>query len=208
MKPSIQSFIRVSLAGAMLAALAPIAGAQQTPARAPQPVNAADVAFMQGMIGHHGQALTMVALVASRTTRENMRLLAQRIDVSQRDEIKMMQRWLADRGQTVPRVDSAHVGSGHEGMAGMDESMTLMPGMLTRAQLDTLAAQTGTEFDRLFLTDMIQHHEGALTMVKKLFASPGAAQDTQVFEFATNVDADQRAEIARMQGLLSTLPEK
>jgi uncharacterized protein (DUF305 family) len=169
-------------------------GAQATPA-APSPApNAADVAFMQGMIMHHGQAIEMVALIGARTTNPVLKSLGERIDVSQKDEIHMMQRWLREHHVPV---------SAHEGMDMAGHEM-LMPGMLTAAQMATLAKARGAEFDRLFLTGMIQHHEGAIAMVKNLFATTGAAQATDIFRFASDVDADQRAEITRMRALLST----
>jgi len=172
-------------------------GAQATPAApvAPAPApNAADVAFMQGMIMHHGQAIEMVALIGTRTTNAVLKSLGERIDVSQKDEIGMMRRWLREHHAAA---------SAHEGMDMGDHPM-LMPGMLTAAQMAALAKARGAEFDRLFLTGMIQHHEGAITMVKELFATTGAAQPTDVFRFASDVDADQRAEITRMRALLST----
>jgi len=153
---------------------------------------AADVKFMQGMIHHHAQALDMVALVADHTSRDDMRKLAQRIEISQADEIKMMQRWLEARGQEVPGPHAHH-------MAGAP----LMPGMLTPDEMAQLAAAKGPEFDRLFLEGMIKHHGGALTMVQELFATPGAGQESEMFAFASDVDADQRMEIDRMQGMLA-----
>jgi uncharacterized protein (DUF305 family) len=155
---------------------------------------AADTRFMQHMIGHHAQALEMTKLVPGRTSRDDMRLLAERIDVSQRDEIALMRQWLEQRGEGVPSTDAQHhtaIGHGPR-----------MPGMLTAAELTQLAKATGAEFDRLFLEYMIRHHEGALTMVKDLFGTPGAAQETETYRFATDVEADQRAEIARMRALL------
>jgi uncharacterized protein (DUF305 family) len=154
---------------------------------------AADARFMQGMIGHHGQALEMTALLGSRTASENMRKLALRIEVSQADEIKMMQGWLEARGLDVP--------NGHPHMHGA----TLMPGMLTPEEMDRLAGSSGAEFDRLFLEFMIKHHEGALVMVKELFSTPGAGQESEIFAFASDVDADQRMEIARMRAMLKEL---
>jgi len=166
----------------------------------------ADVTFMQGMIHHHAQALDMVDLLKTRTGSDDMRKLAQRIELSQADEIKMMQAWLAARGQDVPAVAAAMAGMpGHaHHMAG---APMMMPGMLTPDQMDRLAAAQGPAFDRLFLEFMIQHHQGALTMVKDLFATPGAAQDSDVFAFASDVDADQRMEIARMTSMLKE-PQK
>ena len=159
----------------------------------------ADVRFMQGMIGHHAQALVMSSLVPSHTQRPAMRMLAERIDVSQRDEIAMMRSWLERHHQPVP--DSGGMMAGH---AGHDMSHAAMPGMLNAAELDTLRAASGAAFDRLFLRYMIRHHEGALTMVRDLLAQPGAAQDSEVYRFASDVDSDQRAEIARMRALLDS----
>jgi uncharacterized protein (DUF305 family) len=167
---------------------------------------AADVSFMQGMIHHHAQAVEMVELLKTRTDSNDMRKLGQRIEISQRDEIKMMRQWLQARGQDAPDP-LAH--DGHAGMAGMhmvgDSGEPLMPGMLTPPQMQQLAAARGREFDRLFLQGMIRHHGGALTMVKDLFASPGAAQDGEMFAFASDVDADQRMEIDRMSAMLREL---
>jgi uncharacterized protein (DUF305 family) len=153
----------------------------------------ADVRFMQGMIGHHAQALEMTALVPSRTSSEDLKKLAMRIDVSQADEIKMMERWLQNRGQAVPGPHAMHM-----------HGATLMPGMLTPEQMSALTAAKGAAFDRLFLEGMIQHHGGALTMVHDLFATPGAGQEADIFGFASDVDADQRVEIDRMRRMLAT----
>jgi uncharacterized protein (DUF305 family) len=160
---------------------------------------AADVRFMQDMIGHHAQALEMTRLLPTRTSRDDMRLLAERIDVSQRDEIRMMQQWLRSRGEEAPSPDAHH---GHHGAGG---ARALMPGMLTEEELARLAKATGADFDRLFLEYMIRHHEGALTMVKELFGTPGAAQESETYRFATDVESDQRAEIARMRALLQAM---
>jgi uncharacterized protein (DUF305 family) len=179
-------------------------GAPGEPSRAIDPARAADlsrvqhtgadVRFMQGMIGHHAQALEMTALLPSRTNRDNMRMLALRIEVSQADEIRMMQGWLEVRGQEVP--------SGHAHHA---PGAALMPGMLTPEEMDRLALANGAEFERLFLELMIRHHDGAVTMVKELFSSPAAGQDSEIFAFASDVDADQRMEIERMGALLTEL---
>jgi uncharacterized protein (DUF305 family) len=159
----------------------------------PQPrFTAADAKFMQGMISHHAQALEMTALLATRTTREDMRKLAGRIEASQADEIKMMQRWLQDRGQALPESHAHHAG-------------VLMPGMLTPDEMARLAAASGPEFDRLFLEGMIKHHGGALVMVHDLFSTPGAGQESEIFAFASDVDADQRMEIERMASMLKEL---
>ena len=150
----------------------------------------ADVAFMQGMIGHHAQAVEMVALMATRNSSRDMRMLGQRIDASQTDEIKMMQRWLEVHGQALPDPH-AHM---HGAM--------LMPGMLTEEEMGRLAEARGAPFDRLFLEFMIKHHDGALIMVRELFATPGAGQDSDIFAFASDVEADQRIEISRMGAML------
>jgi uncharacterized protein (DUF305 family) len=156
---------------------------------------AADVKFMQGMISHHAQAITMAGWAPSHGASDNVRVLCARIAVSQRDEIHSMQRWLGDHHEMVP--DS----TGH--MAGMDNmSGMLMPGMLTPDQMAELDRARGPDFDKLFLVYMIQHHEGALAMVKQLMDSEGAAQDEVVFKFASDVNADQTAEIDRMAKML------
>ncbi|HYW31495.1 MAG TPA: DUF305 domain-containing protein [Gemmatimonas sp.] len=162
----------------------------------------ADVAFMQGMIGHHAQALVMAGLAPSNQAGESVRVLAERIDVSQRDEIAFMQRWLRERAETVPPVADAHAAHAMPAGGTTDHSAH-MPGMLTEQQLEQLAAARGSEFDRLFLTFMIQHHEGAIVMVRQLFASPGAGQEVNVFLFASEVEADQTTEIDRMRRMLS-----
>ena len=155
----------------------------------------ADVKFMQGMIPHHAQALEMTALVAARSGRDAMRRLAQRIELSQEDEIAMMQEWLRARGQAVSAMD-AHHAPGWEPM----------PGMLTEARrLDRLAAAQAAEFDRLFLELMIKHHQGALTMVENLLDQRGAAQDSQLFAFTSDITSDQSMEIDRMDAMLAEL---
>jgi uncharacterized protein (DUF305 family) len=155
---------------------------------------AADTAFMQGMIGHHAQALEMVELLKARTSSQDMKMLGLRIEVSQKDEIKMMQTWLVEHGESVPAEHAMHM-----------HGATLMPGMLTPAQMAQLTAAKGAEFDRLFLEFMIQHHEGALTMVKDLMASPGAGQQSNIFAFASDVEADQSAEITRMRRMRAAM---
>lgn len=151
----------------------------------------ADVRFVQGMIGHHAQALEMTALVPSRTSSQALQLLAKRIEASQRDEISMMEEWLTDRGQQRPDPHAHHA-----------HGAALMPGMLTQEEMARLANATGPAFDRLFLESMIKHHQGALTMVQELFATPGAGQEAEIFAFASDVDADQRMEIDRMTAML------
>ncbi len=165
---------------------------------------AADVTFMQGMIHHHAQALDMVALLKTRTGSDDMQKLAERIRISQTDEIGMMQRWLRARGQDVPDPHALHMPGMI--MPGMDHG-PMMPGMLTPDEMAHLATVKGAEFDRAFLEGMIQHHGGAITMVKDLFATPGAGQESVVFAFASDVDADQRMEIDRMSAMLAKLKE-
>jgi uncharacterized protein (DUF305 family) len=148
---------------------------------------------MEGMIHHHAQALDMTGLVPARSGSADMRMLAQRIEDSQADEIRMMERWLAERGHAVP---DAHAHEGHTGT---------MPGMATAEEMERLARASGGEFDRLFLELMIRHHEGALVMVKDLFSTPGAGQESEIFAFASDVVADQRMEIQRMDAMLREL---
>jgi uncharacterized protein (DUF305 family) len=159
----------------------------------------ADVRFMQGMILHHAQALVMAGWAPSRAASNGVKILAARIDVAQRDEIAFMERWLRERRESVPETHVQHEVTGHRTTA----TGALMPGMLTAEQLEQLEKATGAEFDRLFLTFMIQHHEGALTMVKELFSSPGAGQDVYVFRFVSDVEADQTTEIDRMRTMLA-----
>ncbi len=177
-------------------ALTPAALSRADGGRAP--FSAADVQFMTGMIPHHAQAVLMAGWATSHGASPAVRILCQRIAVAQRDEIAFMQRWLRERNQPVPAGDASH----HMG-AGADHA--LMPGMLTPEQLMQLDAARGPEFDRLFLIYMIQHHEGALTMVDQLFASHGAAQDDDVYKLAADIHADQVTEIERMQAMLAAM---
>ncbi len=165
-------------------------------------VSAADVHFMIGMIHHHAQAVLMAGWAPSHDASPALRALCERIVVGQRDEIELMQRWLRERHQTVPDAD---VSSGHA-MPGMDHSM-LMPGMLTPEQLAQLDGARGPAFDRLFLTFMIQHHRGALAMVRALVDTPGAARDGPLFQIASDVSADQTTEIDRMTRMLAALSQ-
>jgi uncharacterized protein (DUF305 family) len=161
------------------------------------PLSHADVEFMQGMIMHHSQAVEMTALIASHTKNKDVRSLGAKISSSQSDEIRMMQRWLAARGEPISMTMS-----GMPEMTMSGQPMALMPGMLSPEQMAALRKATGTEFDHLFLTGMIQHHKGALVMVKDLFDTAGAGQDADLFNFATDVDNTQRAEIRIMQSML------
>jgi uncharacterized protein (DUF305 family) len=161
------------------------------------PRSQADVEFMQGMIMHHSQAVEMTALIPSHTENKELRNLGARISSSQSDEIRFMQRWLAARGEplslAMPEMPD---------MKTPGQSMGLMPGMLTPQQMEALRKAKGAEFDRLFLAGMIQHHNGALIMVKDLFDTAGAGQDAEIFNFATDADNTQRAEIRIMQAML------
>jgi len=160
---------------------------------------------MQGMIMHHAQAVEMTSLINERTTTKNLRLLGARISHSQAEEMKYMERWLQLRGEStsMPMPATQHT-------PGMDMSkhqhQMLMPGMLSQEQMDALKKAKGTEFDRLFLTGMIRHHIGALVMVEELFNTAGAGQDAELFNFATEVDNGQRAEIRIMETMLSERP--
>jgi uncharacterized protein (DUF305 family) len=157
------------------------------------PYTEADVRFMSAMIGHHSQALIMAGMASTHGASPAVQRLAERILAGQRDEIASMQQWLRERGYPVPEGHTAGHGS-H------------MPGMLTEQQLQELDEADGPEFDRLFLTYMIQHHRGAVTMVKELFGTPGAAREQTVFKFADDVGVDQTTEIARMERMLAALP--
>ncbi len=154
----------------------------------------ADVKFMQGMISHHAQALQMTELLETRTEQEEMRQLAKRIELSQEDEIQMMQEWLRSNGQEVPAIGAHHM---HDG--------ELMPGMLTAEQMDSLEQARAAEFDRLFLELMIAHHQGALIMVEDLLSKPGTAQESTIFGFTSDIVADQSMEIDRMGAMLAGL---
>jgi uncharacterized protein (DUF305 family) len=169
------------------------------------PASPADVQFMQGMIMHHAQAVEMTALIESHTQNKDVTSLGARISRSQSDEIRFMKRWLASRGQPtampdMPDMNMAHGDMSHGSMS--HGSMPLMPGMLTPEQMEALGNAKGQEFDHLFLTGMIQHHGGALTMVKDLYDTAGAGQDAELFDFTTEVDSGQRAEIRIMQSML------
>jgi uncharacterized protein (DUF305 family) len=165
------------------------------------PYTQADVDFMTHMIGHHAQALVMAGWAPSHDASASVRTLAERIINAQQDEIASMQRWLRDRGKPAPEPNSSmdmHMKMGQHQM--------LMPGMLTEAQMRQLDQARGPEFDRLFLGFMIQHHRGAVSMVKDLFGTTGAARDEAVFKFANDVSVDQTTEVARMQRMLAALP--
>ena len=173
----------------------------------------ADIDFMQGMIIHHAQAVVMSDWAATHGARPNLLILCKRIALSQRDEITMMQQWLLEHHLAAPDplhmlqvVQSQTHDSSEMNMPGMDMGAhpTMMTGMLTPAEMRALDAARGPDFDNLYLTGMIKHHQGALDMVAKLFATPGAGQQPEISSFATDIDAGQRAEIARMQAMLTT----
>jgi uncharacterized protein (DUF305 family) len=165
----------------------------------------ADTSFMQGMIHHHSQAVEMVDLLRTRGQSKDLQAFGERIRISQSDEIEFMKDWLRERGKPVSAAN-AHMDHGSNTKGG-DHSAhmagpALMPGMLTPEQMAALAKAKGAEFDRLFLTGMIQHHDGALVMVDELFAVPGAGQDPVLYDFANDIDNTQRAEIEIMRGML------
>jgi uncharacterized protein (DUF305 family) len=168
------------------------------------PFSDADVDFMSGMIPHHAQAVIMAGWCESHGARKDVATLCGRIVIAQRDEIKLMQQWLADRGLPVPDATST---KHHMKMPnGMEHDM-LMPGMLTDEQMAALDRARGPEFDRLFLEGMIGHHQGAIDMVDVLFKAYGAAQDETVFKFANDVQADQSVEINVMKDMLDKVPQ-
>jgi uncharacterized protein (DUF305 family) len=180
--------------------VAPADSSEGSPAaRGTAPYTPADVEFLQGMIGHHAQAVQMAAWAPSHGASASIKALSERIVVAQNDEIAFSQRWLREHDEYVPPADPR----GHV-MQGMDHPM-LMPGMLTPEQMTQLDAARGAEFDRLFLELMIQHHKGALAMVDKLLAVPGAAENGPVYRFATDVHVDQITEINRMNLMLADL---
>ena len=190
-------FYSVATTLALLPIVTGCGGSARSPAPASPPPSRypsteADARFMSAMIGHHTQAMVMAGWAPTHGAGPSVRRLAERILSGQQDEIATMRQWLRDRGR--PEPQNHHQGHGH-----------LMPGMLTEAQLKQLGEAKGPEFDRLFLTFMIQHHRGAVAMVKELFGTPGAAQDETVFKFASDVNVDQSTEIARMERMLSTL---
>ena len=191
------------VAALAVAALAPGAAAAQATAAdsGRPPFNAADVRFMSGMIDHHAQAILMAGWAPNHGASASVRALCERIVVGQRDEIGLMQRWLRERGLPVPDGNANHA----DDMPGMDHPTGLMPGMLTPTQLAQLDAARGPEFDRLFLTFMIQHHQGAITMVNELFSANGATLDDLIFKYASDVNVDQTTEINRMGRMLAAM---
>jgi len=170
------------------------------------PRSAKDAEFMQGMIMHHGQAVEMTAMIESRTQDKEIRLIGAKISQSQSDEINFMKRWLKMRGENIemPMANMNMDGMNHS----HHQNHSLMPGMLTPQRMEELKKTNGAEFDRLFLKGMIEHHEGALVMVKDLFETAGAGQDAELFNFSTDVDSGQRGEIKIMQTMLDEKSKK
>lgn len=166
------------------------------------PYTAADIGFMAGMIGHHAQAIVMARWAPTHGASPLVQRLCARIINAQSDEIIVMQHWLRDRGQPVPAANPKGMSMKMDGM----EHVMLMPGMLSDEQMQQLDAARGASFDRFFLTFMIQHHKGAVTMVRDLFATDGAGQDAITFKFASDVQVDQTTEIERMELMLGALP--
>ncbi len=203
---------RTNLIAALLAVLsasssrvfaqAPVSGIEQARIDSlRRPYTAADIAFMSGMIAHHAQAVKMAGWAESHGANKSLQIFCGRIAMGQSAEIGLMQSWLRDRRQPVPEPDPR---GKKMSKGGMDHYM-IMPGMLTEAQMSQLDSARGQTFDRLFLTYMIQHHRGAISMVDSLFATPGAGQDEIVFKFANDVQADQSTEIDRMEQMLEAL---
>jgi uncharacterized protein (DUF305 family) len=206
----------VSAAGLTVAVLASVAPLRAVSGQTPmngieqarvdsirRPYTAGDIEFMSGMIGHHSQAVKMAGwCTAGHGASKSLQIFCGRIAMAQTAEIGLMQTWLKDRNQPVPEPDPR----GMKMMMGGSEMFMPMPGMLTEDQMKQLDAARGVEFDRLFLTFMIQHHKGAITMVDKLENTPGADQDEIVFKFSNDVQADQSTEIDRMQQMLDALP--
>lgn len=171
------------------------------------PVSAKDIEFMQGMIMHHAQAVEMTALIADRTKNADIQKLGARVSLSQADEMEFMKRWLSLRGQST-EMKKAAAGHGAHLHGSHGKAEHAMPGMLTADQMKALRDSSGDKFDRLFLEGMIQHHQGALVMVKELFEAAGSGQDAELFNFASDVDSGQRAEIATMETLLERMAYK
>ena len=203
------ALVTIALAGCagtapQAGAVTPATDAHAAPAVAPVPrhktYTRADVDFMTGMISHHAQAVLIAGWAPTHDASGSLRTMCERIVVGQQDEIALMRRWLGDRGEALPDPDMAsHM------MSGMDHGM-MMPGMLSPEQLARLGRARGPEFDRLFLTGMIMHHQGAMTMVNQLFGTQEGGQEQTVFRMASDIFADQSTEIARMQKMLAALP--
>ena len=181
--------------------LPPLVDPAARPELVRQPYSAADIKFISGMIPHHAQAVIMAGWGQKNGASPALQLMCERMLISQRDEIAMMRTWLRDRGLPVPAADATHMTMEHDGM----KHDMLMPGMLNEEEMAALSKARGKNFDKLFLIGMIKHHQGAIGMVEELMASHGAAQDDQIYLFASDVQADQAAEIERMQIMLEAL---
>ena len=198
------ALIAVALPQARAVGQVPLTGVEQARRDSVRrPYTGADIAFMSGMIGHHAQAVKMAGWAESHSASRSLQIFCGRVAMAQTAEIGLMQAWLKDRNQPVPEADARGM---KMNMGGGVEHFMMMPGMLTEAQMAQLDSARGLEFDRLFLTFMIQHHRGAITMVDTLFNTPGAGQDEIVFKFANDVQADQSTEIDRMEQMLAALP--
>ena len=197
------ALIAVALPCHRAAGQSPVTGVEQARRDSiRRPYNAADITFMSGMIGHHAQAVKMASWCPSHGASKSLQIYCGRVAMAQTAEIGLMQAWLKDRNQPVPEPDARGM---KMSMGGKDMFM-MMPGMLTAPQMAQLDSARGVTFERLFLTYMIQHHRGAITMVDTLNNSRGAAQDEIVFKFSNDVQADQNTEIDRMQQMLDALP--
>jgi uncharacterized protein (DUF305 family) len=202
---TLRALALLALATAGVNAQTPMTGVEQARVDSiRRPYTKPDIEFMSGMIHHHAQAVKMARWCPDHEANRSLAIFCRRIDMAQTAEIGLMQTWLKDRNQPVPEPNPR----GMIMMMGGMEHIMPMPGMLTDAQMAKLDSARGVDFDRLFLTWMIQHHQGALTMVDTLFKTPGAANDEIVFKFATDVHADQSTEIARMEQMLEALPAK
>ena len=205
MKTPSRNALKATLVGlAIMAGRGAPAAAQSVATTTHPPYTPADAQFMTGMIGHHAQAVLIANWAPTHGASPAILRLSERIVAGQGDEIDLMKRWLSDYGEPVPEGTAHYMAGMDHDMPGMDHGNS-MPGMLTQEQLAQLDAARGPEFDRLFLTFMIQHHQGAVGMVHKLFNTPGSAQNEQVFKFASDVQVDQSTEIARMEKMLFML---
>jgi uncharacterized protein (DUF305 family) len=193
----------LALSAPVAAAQAPLTGVEQARVDSlRRPYTAADIEFMSGMIGHHAQAVKMAGWCTSHGASKSLQIFCARIALGQSSEIGLMSDWLKDRNQPVPEPDPRGMPMKMDG----GTMYMMMPGMLTPEQMAQLDSARGVDFDRLFLTYMIGHHKGAITMVDTLFATPGAGQDEFTFKFANDVQVDQSTEIDRMQQMLAALP--
>jgi uncharacterized protein (DUF305 family) len=205
MKTRVRRSLRTGIMGmAIMASVGAPVAAQSAAGGGHPPYHPADAQFMTGMIAHHAQAVLIAGWAPTHGASPSVQTLCERIVVGQTDEIMLMQTWLGDRGEPVPDGTAHYMAGMDHDMAGMDHAR--MPGMLTSEQLAQLDAARGPEFDRLFLTFMIQHHRGAIIMVDQLFATQGAGEEEKTYRLASDVYADQTTEIGRMEKMLAALP--